>query len=153
MLRPRGLCSLPLAVYCSTLLLGGCSNDPLGRHAISGTVKVDGTPLSSGDISFQPLEGQSTSGGAVITSGDYSVPRAMGLVAGKYRVEIHAPTPGTGGQADESALPGDPPAPPREMLPREWNTASDHTIEVRPQGPFDFSFDVSLKPSVAKSQL
>jgi hypothetical protein len=132
-------------------LLSACSRDPLGRHAVSGTVKVDGAPLASGDISFQPVDGQATSGGAIITNGDYAVPQAGGLAAGKYQVEIHAPVPGTGGQADESALPGDPPAPPREMLPREWNTESTQTIEVRAQGPFVFNFDVSTKPGGPKS--
>ena len=68
-----------------------------------------------------------------------------GLVAGKYRVAINAPLPGTGGKPDENAMPGDPPAPPKEMLPPEWNRDSTQTIEVKKEGPFVFDFDVPTK--------
>src|SRR5262245_59243361 len=81
-------------VLAVLLLAAGCGGDPLGRHAISGSVKVDGAPLASGNISFQPTEGQPTSGGAVVSAGKYAVPREGGLVAGKYRVSINAPVPG-----------------------------------------------------------
>ena len=130
---------------CLLVALVGCSNDPLGRHAVSGTVNVDGAPLGSGNISFQPTEGQPTMGGARINDGKYSVPRDGGLVPGKYRVSINAPVPGTGGGIAEGAMPGDPPAPPKEMIPADWNTASEHYMEVKKQGPFVFPFEVSTK--------
>ncbi len=131
-------------------LLTGCSADPLGRQALSGTVKVDGQPLANGDISFTPSEGQPTSGGSPIADGKYAVPRAMGLVPGKYRVEIHAPIPGTEGQPDENTLPGYPPAPPKELIPPDWNSASTQTIEVKKQGSSVFDFDVITKKGAAK---
>jgi hypothetical protein len=82
------------------------------------------------------------------------VPKEGGLVAGKYHVSINAALPGTGGQVDENALPGDPPAPPKEMIPPEWNSGSTHTIEVQKQGPFVFDFDVTTttNSSGAKKQ-
>ncbi len=135
------------------LALPACSTDPLGRHAISGTVKVNGEPLATGNISFYPVEGQATSGGDRVTDGKFSVPKEMGLVPGKYRVQVNAPVPGTGGVPDETALPGDPPAPPRELIPPEWNTSSTQTIDVRKQGPFDFDFDISTKTGRSKSKL
>lgn len=141
-----------LMVVAAAAALSACSGDPLGRHAISGTVKVDGSLLERGDISFQPVEGQATSGGSEVNAGQFSVPRATGLVAGKYRVEIHAPVPGTGGKPDESALPGDPPAPPKELIPPDWNSASKQTIDVRKQGPFEFNFEVSTKSGAAKAK-
>jgi hypothetical protein len=125
------------------VLVAGCTNDPLGRYAISGTVNVDGAPLESGHISFHPTEGQATSGGAVVKGGKYSVPREGGLVAGKYRVAVNAPAPGTGGQGAKTGPPGDSVPPPNELIPQEWNTSSEHYIEVKPQGPFFFPFDVS----------
>jgi len=124
---------------------GGCNDDPLGRHAISGSVKVDGQPLASGNINFDPVEGQATSGGAIIRSGRYVVPQGGGLVTGKYRVSIHAPTPGSGEAIAPTALPGDAPHPPSEWIPRSWNTDSEHFIDVRKQGPFVFDFDVPIK--------
>jgi len=77
-------------------LVVGCTKDPLGRYAVSGTVNVDGAALESGHISFQPTEGQATSGGAIVKGGKYTVPREGGLVAGKYRVAINAPAPDSG---------------------------------------------------------
>ncbi len=141
-----------IAAVAWLMALGGCGGDPLGRHAVSGTIKVDGSPLAKGNVAFQPTEGQATSGGAVIQNGKYAVPQAGGLVAGKYRVSIHAPAPGTGGEVDAESLPGDPPRPPRELIPPDWNTASTQTIEVRKQGPFVFDFDVSTKAGSAKAK-
>ncbi len=132
-----------LVISAVAVLAAGCAKDPLGRHAISGTVNVDGAPLQSGHISFHPPEGQATSGGAVVSAGKYLVPREGGLVAGKYRVSINAPAPGTGGQGPASGPPGEAVPPPNELLPPEWNTASSHYIEVSPQGPFFFPFEVS----------
>ncbi len=123
----------------------GCSRDPLGRHALSGTVSVDGLPLAKGNISFQPTEGQRTSGGAMVLGGKFSVPRESGLVLGKYRVSINASAPGTGGTPDENSLPGDPAPPPKELIPKEWNMASEHFIEVKNSGPFKFPFEIATK--------
>lgn len=134
------------------ITLSACSGDPLGRQAISGTVKVDGQPLAKGDISIQPLEGQATSGGGEIFNGKYSVPRELGLVPGKYRIEIHAPVPGTAGKADENTLPGDPLPPARELIPPDWNKSSTQTIDVRKQGPFEFNFEVSTKSNASKAK-
>ena len=78
--------ALALLSLAAFLPLAGCGGDPLGRHAISGTVKVDGAPLTKGNISFQPTEEQPTMSGAVVQAGKYSIPRQNGLVAGKYRV-------------------------------------------------------------------
>jgi len=144
--------ALPAAAVISALVgvtitavACGCSDDPLGRHAISGSVRVDGQPLASGAINFEPVEGQATSGGSIVRSGRYLVPRGGGLVAGKYRVSIHAATPGTGESVATDALPGDAPHPPSELIPSQWNAASDHFIEIRRQGPFVFEFDVPKK--------
>src|SRR4051794_27321646 len=94
-------------------LWAGCSGDSSGRHAISGTVKLDGAPLEKGNISFQPVEGGLTSSGAVISQGEYSIPRDKGLPAGKYRVEINSAAAGGSGKAAAAdAAPGDAPPPP-----------------------------------------
>jgi hypothetical protein len=136
---------LGLVLTAFSLSLNGCGGDPLGRHAISGTVTVDGKPLEKGNIGFQPTEGQATSEGAMVVAGKYNIPRDSGLVPGKYRVSINAPVPGTGGKPDENSLPGDPPAPPKELIPKEWNSASTQFVEIKPTGPFTFPFEVSTK--------
>ena len=137
---------LLLCVAPAFCLLAGCGGDPLGKHAISGSVKVDSAPLAKGNISFQPTDGQPTSSGAVVSDGKFSVPRASGLAVGKYRVVVNAPVPAVGGKvATADAMPGDPPPPPLERIPPEWNVASQHVIEVKKEGPFVFPFEISTK--------
>jgi len=124
--------------------LGCGESDPLGRKAISGTVSFNGAPIERGNIGFQPVEKSTTSGGASIEAGKYSIPRQKGLPAGKYRVTVNAPK-GGGAQASKDAPPGDPLPPPQEMIPPEWNEKSDQFIEVTEKGPYVFNFDVKPK--------
>jgi hypothetical protein len=134
------------AVCVPLALVFGCGGDPLGRHAISGAVTVDGAPLQRGNVGFQPIEKTSTtSGGAVVMEGKYSVPRDKGLPTGKYRVRINAAASGAGGEAQSTAPPGAPAPPPQELIPPEWNENSEHTIEVTEKGPFVFNFEVQTK--------
>jgi hypothetical protein len=143
-MRIHHFCATASAFWALTFVIG-CSGDPLGKHAISGSIKVDGVPLESGDVAFQPMDGQATSSGAVVKAGRYTLPRDSGLVVGKYRVAVHAGVPGTGGQPAADALPGDIPPPPKELIPKEWNVASEHSVEVKKGGPFVFDFDIATK--------
>src|SRR5262249_35839227 len=122
--------NLTIAVIAAAWLFCGGGGDPRGRKALSGTVSVDGARLGQGQIRFQPMETQATSEGSIITSGKFNLPREFGLVPGKYRVEVNAAIPGPAGKQDIVAQPGMPPPPPKEMIPPEWNVASEHTIEV-----------------------
>jgi hypothetical protein len=117
----------------------------LGRHAISGTVTFNGAPVDNGTINFQPMDQGPTSSGATFTGGKYELPEDKGLPAGRYLVSISAPKPGTGSTPPEGAMPGDPVTPPTELIPPEWNAKSEQTIEVKPEGPFEFNFDVVAK--------
>ena len=101
--------------------------------------------LDKGNISFQPVNDGQTSTGAVISGGNFSVPRDKGLPPGMYRVEINAAAGGGGGTADTSTPPGEAPPPPKELIPAEWNESSTHTIEVKKEGPFNFSFEIATK--------
>jgi len=129
----------------SVLLLGGCGNDPLGRHPISGTVTLDGAPVENGSINFQPVDQGVTSSGTAFTGGKYSLSREQGLPVGKYLVTINAPKPGTGATPPEGAMPGEPLPPPEELIPPEWNVKSTQTIEVKEGGPFEFNFEITTK--------
>ena len=131
--------------FLLTSFVCGCGGDPLGRHAVSGSIKVDGAPLGDGTIRFEPIGGSTTGGGAAVKDGKYSLEAATGLADGKYRVSINAPVPGTGGVAPADAMPGDPIAAPKELIPPSWNMNSQQTIDVKPEGPFEFNFDVDTK--------
>jgi hypothetical protein len=139
----RHLCSL--ISFLSFAVLSGCGGDSLGRHAISGTVSLNGAPVERGSISFMPMDQGVTSSGAAFTDGSYSIPEQDGLPVGKYRVTINAPKPGTGKAAAEGAMPGDPLPPAEELIPPEWNVKSNETIEVKEGGPFEFNFDIKTK--------
>jgi len=127
------------------LIIGGIcgcgGGDSAGRQAISGTVTLDGQALPQGSISFQPMDQGGASAGAVITGGSYSVPQEQGLPPGKYRVVINS----GGGDAvvAPGGMPGDEPAAEaQELVPPEWNTKSDKTIDVTEGGSTKFDFDI-----------
>ena len=141
-----GIWRIRCAVVAGVIgLFSGCGGGPAGLYGISGTVKVDGAPLEKGNISFEAMEGQSASSGAVVAGGNFTIPRNHGLAEGKYRVVVNAPTPGTGGKATPDTPPGEGPPPPKELIPPDWNESSTHTIEVKKGGPFVFSFEIATK--------
>jgi hypothetical protein len=129
---------------CLAVFLAGCGSDnPLGRKALSGAVKLDGAPLDKGAIEFHPMDGGVQSG-ALISSGSYSIPAKEGATAGKYRVVIYdtyetPPLP-------PGHMPGDDlPKPPKPKVPAEWNSKSQKTIDVTKEGPNKFDFEIVTK--------
>jgi hypothetical protein len=127
--------------------LAGCGEDELPREAVSGTVTLDGQPLKSGMIQFQPTSaGEATAGGAAIVDGKYSVPKAQGLVPGKYQVMITGVTGPP--EAPKEQLPGDAPRPvlpAKELIPDRYNAKTELTAQVNTGGPNTFPFELSSK--------
>jgi hypothetical protein len=122
----------------------GCGDNPLGRKAISGQVTLNGQPLGSGSIEFTPLVEGGVGSGGLIENGSYTISADQGLPPGKYRVSIidNPPAP----PLPAGHMPGDPlPPPPKPLIPANWNSKSEQTIEVKPEGPFTFNFDVKTK--------
>jgi hypothetical protein len=71
------------------LTLFGCSGD--GRLAVSGTVMLDGNPLESGAITFQPAAGSDGhSAGGLIANGNFQLVAEHGLMPGKYLVTVQS---------------------------------------------------------------
>jgi len=143
-MRRRDLCLLLCSHVLPALLIGCGSENPLGRKAVSGSVKLDGEPLEQGTIEFHPMfEGGVQSGGRIV-SGKYSIPAHEGVILGKYRVSISdfVPTP----PLPPGHMPGDtlPPSP-KPKVPAEWNSKSQHTVDVNKEGPFKFDFDIPTK--------
>src|SRR5262245_51818502 len=144
-MRRRNMCLLLLCGLAPLALLIGCGPDnPRGRKAISGKVTLDGSPLDQGNIEFHPMFEGGVQSGGTITGGSYSIPAHEGVVLGTYRVSISdfVPTP----PLPPGHMPGDPlPPSPKPKVPAEWNSKSQHTVEVKKEGPFKFDFDVLTK--------
>lgn len=87
--------SKALAVFWAAIVpvalatISGCGRSD-DRKAISGNVTLDGEPLPSGLIHFQPTETATSSAGTTIQNGRYEIPAAQGLKPGKYQVAIQA---------------------------------------------------------------
>jgi hypothetical protein len=136
---------LVLEMVASALLVGcGGAGDELPRESISGRVRLNDEPLKEGRIQFQGA----APGGAGIVEGAYSIPKAEGLVPGKYQVLIFGAAAQTQQVASKSEMPGDA-APPKkgakEPIPEEYNNKSKLTAEVTKDGPNRFDFELTDK--------
>jgi hypothetical protein len=124
---------------------GGCgpADDGLGRCSISGMVMLDGQPLASGSIQFEPQAGNTgtiLSGGSVIKGGYYQISRDRGLRPGTYKVSISSS--GEAPEGSTSEPPGNRTPPPPEKVPAKYNAATTLTAAVKGDGPNVFNFDM-----------
>ncbi|MDR1494120.1 MAG: hypothetical protein LBT05_15575 [Planctomycetaceae bacterium] len=80
-----------LSIVLILLFLAGCTNsNPQGRLPISGEITLNGQPLESGSISFDPIGSQTErlqSGGQIV-NGKYEIAAPQGLVPGEYQARI-----------------------------------------------------------------
>jgi hypothetical protein len=139
--------SVGLAASAMVLFAGGCADPDGGRCEVVGTVKLKGELVKEGVIEFTPMdkapEGmKATKSGAVISNGEYKIPKAQGLIPGRYRVVI------TSGDGVTPANPDEPPGPSgsnivsKDRIPAEYNAASKQEVEVKKEGPNRFDYDI-----------
>jgi len=111
----------------------GCGEAGPARAPIQGKVTVVGQPLPAGRILFTPIapnQGPATS--AVITAGEYKIPKDEGPVVGNNRVEVEANLNLGFAIDDEAAFAkrGGKPLPPN-AIPPEFNRYSQLVVEVK----------------------
>lgn len=120
------------ALMGGLLFFSGCggSEDPLGRIAVTGTVTLDGQPVSNGTIRFAPMEGakHATVAGATIIDGLYKIAQEQGLPPGTYKVVVSAPQ--SEGEAGDPMAPGYKEPVVRELVPARYNTQTELTAEI-----------------------
>lgn len=123
-------------------LFGGCggAGDDLPRQEVSGSVILQGEPLSEGMIQLRPETNQGTFASAAIKDGKYAIPRHEGPVAGGYRVIITSPPKSTG--ASDDGGPGKAPPSPPDRVPKKYNASSTLNAEVKVGQPNTFNFDL-----------
>src|SRR5262249_57752586 len=110
-----------LTFAAGVCLLAGGGDRYDGRLAVSGTVTLEGVPLSGGTIIFEPIDGQGSTSGAAIENGEDSIDRKVGLKPGKYRVAITAGDGKTPASEDEAAAPGGPTnIRPADLIPPQY---------------------------------
>lgn len=125
--------------------LMGCQSkvDTGGRVAVSGNISLNGAPIQSGSIRFEPIAGQ-TASGSTITEGKYEIPAEKGLKPGEYRVFINATQPDAEQRSAEDLM-NNPGPPKKELIPAKYNTKSDVKVEVTEAGPNQFDFPIEGK--------
>lgn len=129
-----------LACLVALVLLSACGDTGPKRYRVSGTVTYKSQPLKAGLINFLPEGGEATAGGSSISDGKYEIAAARGLIAGKYKVSISAPS--GGGAVKEGEMPGVSGKETRETLPARYNASTELTAEVTAGGKNEFNFDL-----------
>ncbi len=140
MIRSHYLATLVLLAM--TVSLVGCGGgDGLDRQAVTGTVTLDGQPLATGLITFDPASATAeTSTATEIVDGTYTFSSQNGPVPGDYRVVINS----SGGESIEppaGQAPGDTfLPPPEEKVPAKYNsnTTLTATVESGSDEPINF---------------
>jgi len=88
----RSLQAIPLACLASLALLGGCGESGPQLAPVSGTVTLDGQPLATADVLFQPEEAmKSPSVGQTDAAGHFVLAYkrgVLGAVVGPHTVRI-----------------------------------------------------------------
>jgi len=118
------------------LIATGCSGS--GLITTSGRVRCDGEPVSSGAISFHPVNGTSAPQGAAIVGGRYRIRTTRG----RYRVEIVATRPQPGGVELTPGM-----TPQEQYIPTRYNAASTLEAEVKGWWSNHASYDLSTAPT------
>jgi hypothetical protein len=146
--------SLPMT-WAAALAISaaGCGQggDGLPRQAISGTVKIDGRPLDTGEITFAPNVGDGPAVGGKIANGAYSIRRADGPVPGPHNVAIFSAMP-TGKKIKDDVDPKVTYDERVETIPERYNARTQLKAEVEMGGAnrFDFALAGRKDPTRTK---
>ncbi len=101
-----------LGCVCAALALAGCSAGQEPTYPVSGTVTLEGQPVSGGTIFFRPASGPLATG-AIDSQGHFELTtyaQGDGAVAGKHAIALGPPDKTFTVSAEELELPDDPEA-------------------------------------------
>lgn len=134
-----------VAVILFSCGCGGTSLDSEGRVETSGTVTIDGTPLSQGSILFVDNTGNSA-GVGIIKDGAFTMSKSAsieGIQPGSYQVAINSwkVEPGSSNEAGEIIEKGEPAIPLAYMDQK----TSKLTAEVPASGTTELTFPLTSK--------
>lgn len=97
----------------SIALFAGCNGNSAN---VTGTVTLDGQPLTTGSVSFQPTTSGPVAYGSIGPEGNYqlSTGTSTGLNAGEYIVTVVAT------EEARQPAPGEPELPPKLLTPERY---------------------------------
>ena len=133
-----------LFMVLSYQLLIGCSRDgyaELGLVEVTGTVTLDGKPLSGANVNFESDDKRSATG-TTDSAGKYSLmydSQTRGATPGPKIVRITTAEVGEGGGVAEGASAA------KETLPARYNTQSELKADVSASNR-TFNFDLKTGP-------
>lgn len=139
---------LPILCLC-VVLLPGCNRQksPPGLCAVSGKITLEGVPLEMGTIALVPTEKNAAKSGegrqTPIKNGTYAFNETQALKPGSYTVRITSfkefdrrtkgeVTPQTEDQYIART----------QLVPAQYNTKSEITVELTEKGPNVFNYDI-----------
>ena len=112
--------------------------------AVTGTVRLDNEPLTTGSIAWIPIEGTPGPGGGGGISGEGKYEINRGLRPGKYRVEIRSTTT-LSRKVLNPTIPADLVDEEVSVIPEQYNSRSSLIREVR-SGSNAVDFDLTGAP-------
>ncbi|QDT53159.1 hypothetical protein Pan44_11740 [Caulifigura coniformis] len=118
-----------MVVMIAAVCLVGCGRPEVELASVTGTVTLDGKPLSNAFVQFVPSRGGRAAGGATDETGRYELDYSAedkGALVGTAKVLIST---------------GDPEAGRKETVPPRYNRKTDLTAEVG-QGANVLNFDL-----------
>jgi len=127
--------TLAPAVVVVLMMAAGCDRAPPTpkRGKISGTITLDGKPVTMANVRFIALEASGFNVLAPVRDGVYDVPEGEGLVKGKYRIEFSVPIPGR--RVPNPDIPGAWLDEPQETLPARYHRESQYVLDYDPDNP------------------
>ncbi len=129
-------------IAVTVALLAGCGH--ANGIGMDGYVTLDGLPIESGNIVFQPMTARvgGASAGADIVYGQFTIPPDFRIKSGKFRVEIIA-VKKTGRRIKDMI--GDTIDELQNLIPNRYNKQSELTAEITSSGPNHFEFALTSK--------
>lgn len=131
----------PWLLFFSALILHGCgsSGPPEPERAVvTGTVKFEGEPVQTGNISFIPEQGPVALG--PVSDGLYQIDSKGGVPVGKCKVEIYAfketgeeMVVGAGGKTEKVT---------RQIIPPKYNATSTISVSINSGEENHHDFDL-----------
>jgi hypothetical protein len=115
-------------------LLAGCGGPQAAE--VNGTVTLDSKPLADGDIIFEDPQGKTTPAGGKVADGRYSV----AVAPGPKKVRINASKP----PSKPDPVMGM--APVESMIPKQYNSETKLTADVKAGKQDGVNFDLKSKP-------